>query len=73
MAVNQLPAVTTPTALQPTRDVKAAQRAFFQAALGQAQAATPVQTAAPRPQATRADPTDGRKLLPPGSLLDIRI
>ena len=80
MAVNQLPVVATPTALQPSRDVKAAQRAFFQAALGQVQAAPTVQAVAPtaRPQASgsaraAADTPEGRRFLPPGSLLDIKI
>ena len=78
MAVNQLPVVTAPAALQPSRDVKAAQRAFFQAALGQAQATPAAQAVAPagRPQAsarTPPDTADGRRLLPPGSLLDIKI
>ena len=81
MAVNQLPAVTTPTNVQPARDVRSAQRAFFQTALAQTQAAPATQAVAPvaRPQvsgsarAAAPDAADGRKLLPPGSLLDIRI
>ncbi len=80
MAVNQLPVVAAPTNVQPVRDVKAAQRAFFQAALGQAQAAPPAQTTAPaiRPQASgsaraAAETAEGRRFLPPGSLLDIKI
>ena len=79
MAVNQLPVVTGPAALPPSRDVKAAQRAFFQAALGQAQAAPAAQAvaSAARPQAsartTAPDTADGRRFLPPGSLLDIKI
>ena len=77
MAVNQLPVVTTPTALQPAKDVRSAQRAFFQAALGQAPAAQPVAPAV-RPQASAsaraaADTPEGRRFLPPGSLLDIKI
>ena len=82
MAVNQLPVVTTPKAVQPVRDVKSAQRAFFQAALGQVraapttpQAATPVVRSEPVRAARGAspDPSDGRRILPPGSLLDIKI
>jgi hypothetical protein len=78
LAVNQLPVVTTPKAVQPVRDVKSAQRAFFQAALGQVQAApatTPVVRAEPVRSARVAspDPADGRRILPPGSLLDIKI
>jgi len=81
LAVNQFPVVTGPAALQPSRDVKAAQRAFFQAALGQVQAAPATQAVAPTARsqasgsarATAADAADGRKILPPGSLLDIKI
>ena len=64
--------------------VKAAQRAFFNAALVQAQAPSPVRSAVaaaptPQPQTTRlnatvvpdAAPTD--RILRPGSLLDIRV
>ena len=62
--------------------VKAAQRAFFNAALVQAQAPAPTRsavTAAPQPQATLLNatvvqdtaPTD--RILRPGSLLDIRV
>jgi len=82
LAINQLPVVTTPKAVQPVRDVKSAQRAFFQAALGQVQAAptaaqatTPVVRTEPV-RSTRSaapDPADGRRILPPGSLLDIKI
>lgn len=82
MAVSQLPVVTTPKAVQPVRDVRAAQRAFFQAALGQVQTAPTAPqaaTAAVRTEPVRTakgaspDAAAGRRILPPGSLLDIKI
>ena len=63
----------------PARDAASAQRAFFQAALGQATAVagvTPVSAQpAPAPQPQRATaPADAPKAAyRPGSLLDIRI
>ncbi len=64
--------------------VKAAQRAFFNAALVQAQAPTAVRSAVaapapPQPQTTRLnatvvdDPASTGRMLRPGSLLDIRV
>jgi hypothetical protein len=64
--------------------VKAAQRAFFNAALVQAQAPSPVKSAVaaapqPQPQTTRLHATlvqeaaASDRILRPGSLLDIRV
>lgn len=58
---------------QPPRDVRAAQRAFFEAALGRA--------GAPEPKAAKAEPpapVDVSKVEPqryarPGSILDIKV
>ncbi len=66
--------ITPPSAQPPpTRDVGAAQRAFFQAAVGQAQApAAPVQPQASA--AAQADaPEDTARSYRPGKLLDIKV
>ena len=84
MAVGRLPTVlppAQPTEVRQTPDVRQAQRAFFQAALGQAGVAAP---AAPPEVARPAVPVAAARQVPaepapeagryrPGSLLDIRI
>ncbi len=83
MAIERLPPASTPPAIQPSRDLRNAQKAFFEAALGRAQAASappaPVAAPAARPQAVRqaappaqaaVDPKGFRR---PGSLLDIKV
>jgi len=64
-----------PTPARPAAEARAAQRAFFEAALGKAEAVaapraqipavkiTPIQTDAPAPQ----------RILRPGSLIDIKV
>ena len=74
MAVGALPSVNTQP-LQPgeSRDVRAAQRAFFEAALSRTGAAAPVQ-AAPARAATAAEPApQPARHYRPGALLDIKI
>ena len=86
MAVGALPSVNTQP-LQPgeSRDVRAAQRAFFEAALSRTGAAAPVQApqttlaaavqaAAPARAATAAEPApQPARHYRPGALLDIKI
>lgn len=83
MAVGRLPTVlppAQPTEVRQTPDVRQAQRAFFQAALGQAGVAAPAappavaRNAAPAPRQAPAEaaPESGRGYRP-GSLLDVRI
>ena len=81
MAVDRLPQIApAPSQVQPGRNVRQAQAAFFQAALGQAQgvaAAAPAAAPAPEPvrapaQPMSADPAP-RPTYRPGSLLDIKI
>ena len=87
MAVGSLPSVNTQP-LQPgeSRDVRAAQRAFFEAALSRTGAAAPVQAApatfaaaavqaaAPAKAATVAEPApQPARHYRPGALLDIKI
>ena len=77
--VSNLPAA--PPAPSPGRGVTDAQRAFFQAALGQPMPVTAVEAIAPQPlsvpeppKAAAATPADApRTGYRPGSLLDIRI
>jgi|WetSurMetagenome_2_1015567.scaffolds.fasta_scaffold276399_2 hypothetical protein len=81
MAVDRLPPIApAPSQVQPNRNVRQAQAAFFQAALGQAQgvaAAAPAAAAAPRAVQAPAQPTSAepapRSSYRPGSLLDIKI
>ncbi len=87
MAVSGLPSVN-PRAIQPqtvNRDVSAAQRAFFQAALARTgaaslaaasepAAATPLQAPAPARAAVAPEPAaEPARHYRPGSLLDIKI
>ena len=69
--------VTQPIAPRRNEAARAAQRAFFEAALGGASAvASPGQKIAPSTpvQPSRADPsTPPTRLLRPGSLLDIKV
>ena len=67
-ATPQLPA----TRPQPAADVRAAQRAFFAAALGEAQAQPQPQPSRP---AAAADPTgpEPERYLRPGSIIDIKV
>jgi hypothetical protein len=79
MDLSRLSALTPqPAAAQPTRDVTAAQRAFFRAALGQAVEPAPaVSPAAPTAPALTASPApmtpDPERPLRPGSIIDIRV
>lgn len=77
MDLTRLPTLRpqTPAAPGPARDVSAAQRAFFRAALGQA-----AEPAAPEPQPIpqAAQPAAAPKAEPerfsrPGSIVDIRV
>lgn len=83
MALGPLSSIpAAPPQAAPARDVTRAQRAFFQAALGQAagvSAAAPAAAAAPEPvrapapaQPTPAE-TAPKSAYRPGSLLDIKI
>ncbi len=85
MAVGALPSVNTQP-LQPSesRDVRAAQRAFFEAALSRTGAAAPVQAAQPtlaaaavqasaRPAAVAEPAPQPARHYRPGALLDIKI
>ena len=71
----QLPAIQP----VPSRDVGAAQKAFFQAALGQVQAASapaiaaPAQATAARPAAKAEEQPDPTRGYRPGRLLDITV
>ena len=72
MAVERLPAVTTPPEVRPVRAARTAQHAFFEAALGRVQAGaspkvTPLNEIAEPGKAAPARP------LRPGSLLDIKV
>ena len=81
------PSPARPASPARSEAVRAAQRAFFEAALGQAQSpsavtAKPVQAAAPsaptppiaRTAAARLDPqTPPERLLRPGSIIDIKV
>jgi len=78
MDLSRLPALAptrTPVAPQPARDVSAAQRAFFRAALGQAaDPAPPVPAAAPQATAQPTAQTGEAPSIPrPGSIVDIRV
>ena len=75
---NPLPNASASGAQRPDVARNAAQKAFFQAAMGQAQApaAAPQEASAPRPvhrvpTNLPADPPE--RILRPGSLLDIRV
>ena len=68
MAVERLPAVTTPAAVQPSRALRPAQQAFFEAALGKAKAAAPSTKITPLQEV----PTP-RQPLRPGSIVDIKV
>ncbi len=61
----------------PARDVSSAQRAFFQAALGQAApvaaVAAPIAQPAPEPPKPAAPTEAPKRAYRPGSLLDVRI
>jgi hypothetical protein len=67
--------------VQPASDARAAQAAFFRAAMGQPVPAAPVETRSspldpatlPRPLADRVEAMQEGRLLRPGSMLDIRI
>ena len=78
MAVDRLPQIA-PAPPQPSRNVRQAQAAFFQAALGQTQGVAAAAPAAPAPEKVRA-PAQPISTEPaakpsyrPGSLLDIKI
>jgi hypothetical protein len=78
MDLSRLPAIRpqTPTATQATRDVSAAQRAFFQAALGKALEAEPVPAPQPTPQAAAeamSQTAEQPRFPRPGSIIDIRV
>jgi hypothetical protein len=65
-----VPAVARPQPAARVDAATAAQRAFFQAALG----AAPAAPASPAPAAAKADPAAAPQRLPrPGSLLDIKV
>jgi hypothetical protein len=67
------PISPSPIQPAPSRDVSAAQRAFFQAALGRVQAAAepaPTQTA---PAVQAETPGDTARSYRPGKLLDIKV
>lgn len=74
MDLSRLPAITPqpPASAPASRDVKAAQRAFFQAALGQVEAAP---AAPPPPEKVASAPAEAPqdRILRPGSLVDIRV
>lgn len=78
MDLSRLPALrptTTPATAQPARDVGAAQRAFFQAALGKV-----METAEPEPRPTPpaaaetlSHAAEQPRIPRPGSIIDIRV
>jgi hypothetical protein len=80
MDLSRVPALrpqSSPTTTQPTRDVSAAQRAFFQAALGKV---TETAAAEPEPQPTlqaaaetMSQAAEQPRLPRPGSIIDIRV
>ena len=57
----------------PSAQVKAAQAAFFRAALSEVQATTPRPQAAPTPQAAQTTQAESPRLPRLGQLLDIRV
>jgi hypothetical protein len=67
-ATSQLPA----TRPQPAADVRAAQRAFFAAAIGQAQAQPQPQPARPATASATTGP-EPERYLRPGSIIDIKV
>jgi hypothetical protein len=75
MALGPISAPLTPVQPAPTRDVGAAQRAFFQAALGQAPAPAVVAPSPPAQAApmAKADPSEDPRNYRPGKLLDIKV
>jgi hypothetical protein len=78
MALGPIPSSTSPAQPAPARDVNAAQRAFFRAALERVQsaAAAAPATASPAPaQAVEAReaPPDPMRNYRPGRLLDIKV
>jgi len=66
-----LPSALPAAATGPAAQMRAAQAAFFRAAMGDVQA-TPQQTPQPRPTAAAAEPETPRAPRP-GQLLDIRV
>lgn len=56
----------------PARDIRALQKAFFQAALGQVEAPAAAPTPPPQPAQPAAEPEPKRGYRP-GSLLDIKV
>jgi hypothetical protein len=83
MADLRIPGSTPPVPRGPTAPVRtdtarAAQRAFFQAALGQSQATPQASPAGPKPPVAAAPAVqqtapDPQRPLRPGSLLDIKV
>lgn len=78
MDLSRLPAIRpqTPAATPPSRDVTAAQRAFFQAALGKAMEADPAPAPQPTPQAAAeamSQAEEQPRIPRPGSIVDIRV
>jgi hypothetical protein len=73
MDLSRLPALRpqTPSAPKPARDVSAAQRAFFQAALAQTAQKEP----APQPKAVAEAHAEAAapRIPRPGSIIDIRV
>jgi hypothetical protein len=78
MALGPIPSPTSPVQPAPARDVSAAQRAFFRAALERVQSAsatapaTSPSTPAPAVQASEPPP-DPMRNYRPGRLLDIKV
>jgi hypothetical protein len=74
MALGPIPSPTSPVQPAPARDVSAAQRAFFRAALERVQsaAAAPV-TQTPAAPVQAESPADPMRNYRPGRLLDIKV
>ena len=82
MALGPISPVPVQPQTTPARDVGAAQRAFFQAALGQAQGVTAAPPPQPAPSPVKAAPVaqaqadaapESSRTYRPGKLLDIKV
>jgi hypothetical protein len=74
MSLNRLPAMPPqPPAATPTRDIRAVQRAFFQAAVSPVAEPAPAARTAPAVASATAPVPDPERPLRPGSFVDIRV